>query len=81
MSSYEAWILQNGDVSISNTDTLRILSDTYPRGIIINYFNFKYIFYQILIRYSTYTHTDTYKILHRDVSWKNMKCKKNEIVS
>ena len=54
--SYEARILQNGDMSVSDTDTPRLLSDTYPRSIGVNYFNLKYIFYRILIRYLTYTH-------------------------
>jgi len=30
---YEVQILQNGDVLVSDTDTSRILSDTYPRSI------------------------------------------------
>jgi len=29
-TSYEARILQNGDVPISDTDTPQILADTYP---------------------------------------------------
>ena len=38
--SYEAQILQNGDVPVSDTDTSRVLSDTYPRSIRTKYFNF-----------------------------------------
>jgi len=36
---------------VSNTDTPRILVDMYLWSIKINYFNFKKIFYPILIRY------------------------------
>lgn len=46
---YEARILQNRDVPVSDTDTPRILADTYPRSISINYFDFLKIFYRILI--------------------------------
>ena len=28
--TYEARILKNGDVSVSDTDTLRILAETHP---------------------------------------------------
>jgi len=54
---------------VSDTNTPRILWIPYTRSIGINYFNLKYIFYRILIRYSTNTHryfTETYP--------KKMKC-------
>jgi len=42
--------LQNGDVSVSNTNTPRILADTYPLSIRLTYFNFKKIFHRIIYR-------------------------------
>jgi len=45
VKTYEAQILQNIDVPVSDTDTPLILVDTYPRSIRINYFNFFNFFF------------------------------------
>jgi len=41
MKTYEAQILQNGDVPVSDTDTSRILADTYSQIIRIIILIFK----------------------------------------
>jgi len=52
---------------ISDTDTPRILEYTYPRSIVISYFNFKKYFSWIFIEYSTNTQKffkDTYTYMY-----------------